>query len=90
MAELKEMGLSWGEAQASAKDRTLWRSIVVALCPTGDRIDVSELMARSYVKSCKHFHVHRCAQMCFNKKYYQTEIILQSNTLVSDCQILHA
>ena len=33
-AELKEMGLSWGEAQASAKDRTLWRNIVVALCPT--------------------------------------------------------
>ena len=36
---LKEMGLSWGEAQASAKDRTLWRSIVVALCPTGDEED---------------------------------------------------
>ena len=36
MAELREMGLSWGEAQASAKDRTLWRKIVVALCPTGD------------------------------------------------------
>ena len=39
MAELKEMGLSWGEAQASGKDRTLWRSIVVALCPTGDEED---------------------------------------------------
>ena len=25
-----------GEAQASAKDMTLWRNIVVALCPTGD------------------------------------------------------
>ena len=37
MAELREMGLSWGEAQASAKDRTLWRKIVVALCPTGDK-----------------------------------------------------
>ena len=36
MAELREMGLSWGEAQASANDRTLWREIVVALCPTGD------------------------------------------------------
>ena len=36
IAELREMGLSWGEAQASAKDRTLWRKIVVALCPTGD------------------------------------------------------
>ena len=39
MAELKEMGLSWGEAQASAKDRTLWRNKVVALCPTGNEED---------------------------------------------------
>ena len=39
MAELKEMGLSWGEAQASAKDRTLWQNIVVALCHTGDEED---------------------------------------------------
>ena len=39
MADLKEMGLSWAEAQASAKDRTLWRKIVVALCPTGDEED---------------------------------------------------
>ena len=39
MAELREMGLSWGKAQASAKDRTLWRKIVVALCPTGDEED---------------------------------------------------
>ena len=31
-----KMGLPWGEAQASAKDRTLWREIVVTLCPTGD------------------------------------------------------
>ena len=31
--------LSWGEAQASAKDRTLWRNIVVALCPTADEED---------------------------------------------------
>ena len=28
-----------GEAQAAAKDRTLWRNIVVALCPTGDKED---------------------------------------------------
>ena len=34
-AKLKE--LSWGEAQASAKDRTLWQNIVVALCPTEDK-----------------------------------------------------
>ena len=39
MAELREMGLTWGEAQASDKDRTLWRKIVVALCPTGDEED---------------------------------------------------
>ena len=39
MAELREMRLSWGEAQASAKDRTLWRNIVVALCPTGNEGD---------------------------------------------------
>ena len=42
------------------------------------RINVCDLMARSYVKSCKHFHVSRCAQMCFNKKYNQIEIILYS------------
>ena len=39
VAELREMGLSWGQAQASAKDRTLWQKIVVALCPTGDEED---------------------------------------------------
>ena len=39
MSELKEMGLSWGEAQASAKDGTLWQNIVVASCPTGDEED---------------------------------------------------
>ena len=32
-------GLSWGKAQAAAKDRTLWKNIVVALCPTGDKED---------------------------------------------------
>jgi len=39
MAELKEKGLSCGEGQASAKDRTLWQNIVVTLCPTGDEED---------------------------------------------------
>ena len=39
MAELQDMGLSWGEAQAAAKDRTLWRNIADALCPTGDEED---------------------------------------------------
>ena len=33
------MGLSWGKAQAAAKDRPLWRNVVVALCPTGDKED---------------------------------------------------
>ena len=32
-------GALMGEAQASVKDRTLWRNIVVALCPTGDEED---------------------------------------------------
>ena len=39
MAELQDMGLSWGEAQAAAKDRTLWGNIIVALYPTGDEED---------------------------------------------------
>ena len=34
------MGLSWGDAQATAKDRTLWKNIVgVALCPSRDEED---------------------------------------------------
>ena len=33
--DLSEMGLSWGEAQAIAKDKTRWKSdIVAAPCPT--------------------------------------------------------
>ena len=40
MVGLAETGLLWGKAQAAAKDRTLWRNIVViALCPTGDEED---------------------------------------------------
>ena len=39
MAELREIGLSWGDVQASAKDKTLWRNIVVALCPIEDEED---------------------------------------------------
>jgi len=31
----------WSEAQAAAKDRTLWRSIVIALFPIGDEEDKS-------------------------------------------------
>ena len=34
------MGLSWGEALAAAKDKTMWKNIVgVALCLTGDEED---------------------------------------------------
>ena len=34
--EISEMGLSLGEAQAIAKDKTRWnRDVVAALCPTG-------------------------------------------------------
>jgi len=34
-----EKVLSFAAAQAAAKDRTLWRNIVVAWCPTGDEED---------------------------------------------------
>ena len=38
--ELSEMDLSWGEAQAIAKDKTRWKSdIVAAQCPTGGNKD---------------------------------------------------
>ena len=38
--ELQDVGLSRGGAQAAAKDRTLWRNIVVvASCPNGDEED---------------------------------------------------
>jgi len=37
--ELQEMGPLWGDVQATANDRTLWRNIVIALCPTGDEDD---------------------------------------------------
>ena len=40
MAELQDVELSWGKAQAAAKHRTLWRNIiVVVLCRTGDEKD---------------------------------------------------
>ena len=35
-AELKEISLTWGEAQHAAQDRSRWREIVEALCPTWD------------------------------------------------------
>ncbi|XP_070567278.1 uncharacterized protein [Ptychodera flava] len=39
MAELKEMGLTWDEAQHAAKDRERWRQLVIALCHTRDEED---------------------------------------------------
>ena len=40
MKELEEMGLTWGEAQAKARDRSLWRSVVaVSLCRRRDLED---------------------------------------------------
>ena len=34
--EPKQMGLSWGEAQATAKNRDKWKEVIAAaLCPTG-------------------------------------------------------
>ena len=39
MKELEEMGLTWGEAQAKARDRSVWRSFVAALCPRPDEED---------------------------------------------------
>ena len=39
MKELEEMGLTWGEAQAKAWDRSVWPSFVAALCPTRDEED---------------------------------------------------
>ena len=37
MAELREMGLSWGEAQASAKDMTLWQKLLWPYVPLGTK-----------------------------------------------------
>ena len=39
ITELKEMGLTMGEAQYTAKDRSQWRQIIDALCPTWDEED---------------------------------------------------
>ena len=37
--ELEEMGLTWGEAQPKARDRSVWRRFVAALCPRRDEKD---------------------------------------------------
>ena len=39
MAELSEVKLTWDEAQHAVQNRTRWKDIVVALCPTGDEED---------------------------------------------------
>ena len=36
MAKLSELKLTWGEVQNAAQNRSKWKEIVVALCPTGD------------------------------------------------------
>lgn len=38
-AELKEIGLTGGEAEYTAQDRSKWRLIVDTLCPTADKKD---------------------------------------------------
>ena len=39
VAELIEMGYTWGEAQHVAQDRKRWKSIIAALCSTGNEED---------------------------------------------------
>ena len=39
MKELEEMGLTWGKAQAKARDRSAWQSFVAALCLRRDEED---------------------------------------------------
>jgi hypothetical protein len=39
VAELAEMGLSWGEAQHAAQDRAMWKQRVAALCHTSGEED---------------------------------------------------
>ena len=40
--ELRKIGLTWGEVQAIRKDKTQWRDIVGALCPTGGYITIDD------------------------------------------------
>ena len=39
LADLEKEHLTWGEAEKKAKNRTEWRSFVVALCLRGDEED---------------------------------------------------
>ena len=43
MAELSEVKLTWGEAQHAAQNRVKWKEILIALCPTGDEEERSEV-----------------------------------------------
>jgi len=38
-SELKELGMTWGEAETKAKDRTGWRNLVATLCSDGSEED---------------------------------------------------
>jgi hypothetical protein len=42
--ELKELGITWGEAETKAKDRNGWRNLVVTLCSDGSEEDREELL----------------------------------------------
>ena len=36
----KELGLTWFEAQAKARDRLEWRNLIAALCPNrGEKVE---------------------------------------------------
>ena len=39
MKDLGEMCLTWGETQAKAQERSVWRSSAAALCPRRDEED---------------------------------------------------
>ena len=48
--ELSEMDLSWGEAQAIAKDKTQWKSdLVAAPCPSGGNKDKTERECKCHI-----------------------------------------
>ena len=44
VSELKELGMTWGEAETKANDRTGWRNLVATLCSDGSEEDREELL----------------------------------------------
>ena len=44
VSELKELGITWGEAETKAKDRNGWHNLVVTLCSDGSEEDREELL----------------------------------------------